>query len=212
VVGQKSGQVYGMDPVTGRTLWTQRPGAGGALGGVEWGMGGDPDRVYITISDIALQFTKVNPDVGIGPSSGEPKPGLYAFDPATGKPLWATPAPKAPCKFEGDRSREYGKGACFNAQSAAPAVMPGVVFSGTTDGWFRAYDSKTGKIIWADSTTSRTYNTVNGVPNQPGGSIDGMGGPTIAHGMVYVMSGFNGAAQSGGNGVNVLLAYSVDGK
>ena len=212
VVGQKSGQVYGMDPVSGRTLWTQRPGSGGALGGVEWGMGGDAERAYITISDIALQFAKVNPDVGIGPQSGDPKPGLYAFDPATGKQLWATPAPKAPCKFEGDRSREYGKGGCFNAQSAAPSVMPGVVFSGTTDGWFRAYDSKTGKIIWEDSTTSRTYDTVNGVKGQPGGSIDGMGGPTIAHGMVYVMSGFNGAAQTGGNGVNVLLAYSVDGK
>jgi hypothetical protein len=37
-------------------------------------------------------------------------------------------------------------------------------------------------------------------------------GPTIAGGMVYTMSGFNGAARTGGNGVNVLLAFSVDGK
>ena len=36
-------------------------------------------------------------------------------------------------------------------------------------------------------------------------------GPALAGGMVYTMSGFNGAANTGGNGVNVLLAYSVDG-
>ena len=72
-------------------------------------------------------------------------------------------------------------------------------------------DKGTGKIIWADSTTSRTYDTVNNVKGQPGGSIDGLG-PAIAGGMVFTMSGFNGAANTGGNGVNVLLAYSVDGK
>jgi hypothetical protein len=48
------------------------------------------------------------------------------------------------------------------------------------DGWFRAYDAKTGKIVWEYSTTAQTYDTVNGVNGQPGGSIDGMG-PTIAH-------------------------------
>ena len=49
------------------------------------------------------------------------------------------------------------------------------------------------------------------VKGQPGGSIDGMA-RSIAGGMVYTMSGFNGAANTGGNGVNVLLAFSVDGK
>jgi hypothetical protein len=37
-------------------------------------------------------------------------------------------------------------------------------------------------------------------------------GPTVANGMVYILSGNNGAARVGSNGVNVLLAYSVDGK
>ncbi len=89
--------------------------------------------------------------------------------------------------------------------------MPGIVFSGTLDGWFRAYDSASGKIVWEFSTTAQTYDTVNGNAAQPGGGIDGMG-PAIAGGMVYTMSGFNGAARTGGNGVNVLLAFSVDGK
>jgi polyvinyl alcohol dehydrogenase (cytochrome) len=99
-------------------------------------------------------------------------------------------------------------GVCIRAQSAAPGVIPGLVFSGTLDGWLRAYDAHTGKIIWTFSTTAQTYDTVNGVHDQPGGSIDGMG-PTIAHGMVYVMSGFNGASRTGGNGVNVLLAFGL---
>jgi polyvinyl alcohol dehydrogenase (cytochrome) len=52
---------------------------------------------------------------------------------------------------------------------------------------------------------------VNGVNGQPGGGIDGMG-PTIAGGMVYTMSGFNGAARVGSNGVNVLLAFGLPDK
>ena len=43
-------------------------------------------------------------------------------------------------------------------------------------------------------------------------SDPGMDGPVIADGMVFTMSGFNGAANTGGNGNNVLLAFSVDGK
>jgi polyvinyl alcohol dehydrogenase (cytochrome) len=177
-------------------------------------MAADNERLYVAISDIVLLFGEANPGVAGLPSAkpGEvAKPGLYALDPATGKTVWSTPAPKAPCTFVGDRSREYGKGACIRAQSAAPSTIPGVVFSGTTDGWFRAYDAATGKVIWAYSTTAQTYDTVNQVKRQPGGAIDGLG-PTIAGGMVYTMSGFNGASNTGGNGVNVLLAFSVDGR
>jgi polyvinyl alcohol dehydrogenase (cytochrome) len=139
------------------------------------------------------------------------KPGLNALDPFSGKIIWSTPAPIAPCHYAGDRSKDYARGACVRAQSAAPAVMPGLVFSGTLDGWLRAYDASNGKIVWEFSTTAQTYGTANGNQAQPGGGIDGMG-PTIAGGMLYTMSGFNGAARTGSNGVNVLLAFSVDGK
>ena len=123
----------------------------------------------------------------------------------------SAPAPIAPCHYSGDRQGDWDPGVCLRAQSAAPAVMPGLVFSGTMDGWLRAYDTASGKVVWAFSTTAQTYDTVNRVKDQPGGSIDGMG-PTIAGGMVYTMSGFNGAGNTGGNPVNVLLAFSVDGK
>ncbi|MBS0332840.1 MAG: PQQ-binding-like beta-propeller repeat protein, partial [Proteobacteria bacterium] len=184
---------------------------GSPLGGIEWGMAADGARLYAAAADtVNLQNevpagdpTKRKVWPGLGPA----RPGLTALDPATGKILWATPTPVAPCRYAG----QPANATCIRGQSQAPAVIPGVVFGGAMDGWFRAYDAATGKIIWADSTTSRTYDTVNQVKDQPGGSLDGMG-PAIAGGRVFVMSGFNGTASVGGNGVNVLLAYSIDGK
>ena len=215
VAGQKSGIVYGVDPDTGHTLWKTAVGAGSPLGGIEWGIGADSKYVFVPNSDIGEIFNEIAIAAGAAPPAPENaapgKPGLSALDPFTGKVVWNTPAPVAPCHYAGDRSKDFTKGACVRAQSAAPGVMPGIVFSGTLDGWFRAYDAANGKIVWEFSTTAQTYNTVNANPAQPGGGIDGMG-PTIAGGMVYTMSGFNGAARTGSNGVNVLLAFSVDGK
>ena len=214
VSGQKSGVAYGMDPDTGKTLWQTKVGAGSHLGGIEWGIAADESRVYVPNADMVNLL-----DEALRPSGknvearpyGAARPGLSALDPATGKVLWYTPAPKAPCSYAGDRSRDTARGACIRAQSAAISVMPGIVFSGTADGWFRAYDSRTGRIVWAYSTTAQTYDTANGVKGQPGGSVDGLG-PAIANGMVFTMSGFNGASNTGGNGINVLLAFSVDGR
>jgi polyvinyl alcohol dehydrogenase (cytochrome) len=215
VAGQKSGIVYGVDPDTGRTLWKTAVGAGSPLGGVEWGIGADSNYVFVPNSDIGEIFNEIAVAAGAAPpvpeNAARGKPGLSALDPFTGNVVWNTPAPVAPCHYAGDRSKDFTKGACVRAQSAAPAVMPGIVFSGTLDGWFRAYDAANGKIVWEFSTTAQTYATVNANPSQPGGGIDGMG-PTIAGGMVYTMSGFNGAARTGSNGINVLLAFSVDGK
>lgn len=211
LAGQKSGAAYGLDPDTGKVLWKTAVGSGGALGGIEWGMGADDKHLFVPVSDISLisaEMRKAVAGQGIPGGDRPAKPGLYALDPATGRIVWAHPAPEAPCHYATDKAKPS---TCIRAHSAAPGVMPGVVFAGALDGWFRAYDAATGKIIWEHSTTAETYDTVNGVKGQPGGGIDGMG-PTIAGGMVYTMSGFNGAARVGSNGVNVLLAYSVDGK
>jgi polyvinyl alcohol dehydrogenase (cytochrome) len=201
VAGQKSGIVYGMNPDTGALVWKTIVGMGSALGGVEWGIGADDKQVYVPISDLVYLF---NPK----PDAPKGKAGLYALNPANGAIVWSAPAPDAPCVYASDKGKPSR---CARAVPAAPAVIPGFVFQGALDGWFRAYDSKTGKIVWEDSTTARTYDTLNGIKGQPGGGIDGMG-PTIANGMVYITSGNNGAARVGSNGVNVLLAYSVDGK
>jgi len=210
VDGQKSGIAYGFNPDTGKLLWKTPVGAGSALGGIEWGLATDTHYLFAPVSDIINLLGEL-PGVPAGAAGPAGKPGLTALNPFNGKIVWSDPAPKAPCHYAGDRSGDYSQGACLRAQSAAPAAMPGVVFSGTMDGWFRAYDARTGKIIWAFSTTAQSYDTVNAVKGQPGGGIDGLG-PAIADGMVFTMSGFNGAANTGGNGNNVLLAFSVDGK
>ena len=199
MVGQKSGLAYGFDPSSGKLLWKTAVGAGSALGGIEWGMAADNHHLFAPVSDIVELFRP--------PAAGQPaaRSGLYALDPANGSIVWSAPSPVAPCHYAADKAKPS---ICVRAQSAAPGAMPGVVFSGTLDGWFRAYDARTGKVIWAYSTTAQTYQTLNGVPAQPGGGIDGMG-PTIAGGMVYTMSGFNGAARVGSNGVNVLLAFGL---
>jgi polyvinyl alcohol dehydrogenase (cytochrome) len=214
LAGQKSALTYGLDPDTGKILWTMRVGTGSALGGIEWGMASDDRRLFAANADfVPLLLAGLRDAHKIPPTVPVPRanPGLSALDPATGKILWQTPAPEADCHYRGDRSHDFLPGVCFRAQSAAPAAMPGVVFSGTLDGWFRAYDAASGKILWAYSTTAQTYDTVNGVKDQPGGGIDGMG-PAIADGMVYQVSGFKGSSNTGGNAVNVLLAFSVDGK
>jgi polyvinyl alcohol dehydrogenase (cytochrome) len=84
--------------------------------------------------------------------------------------------------------------------------MPGAVFAGTHDGWFRAFDSKTGKPLLAFNTAGQAYQTVNGVKDQPGGSVDAVG-PVIAGGRVFVISGYVGATGAFGNPLNVLLAF-----
>jgi polyvinyl alcohol dehydrogenase (cytochrome) len=80
-------------------------------------------------------------------------------------------------------------------------AIKGAVFSGSIDGHLRAYSAADGKIIW-DFGTARSFDAVNGVPAK-GGSLD-VGGPVIAGGMMFVVSGYPGFGAMPGN---VLLAF-----
>jgi polyvinyl alcohol dehydrogenase (cytochrome) len=185
IAGQKSGVVYGLDPdQKGKIMWQTRVGAGSALGGVEWGHAADDENTYAAVSDRFLPASRGTP-------------GIYALKLTTGEKVWSAPAPKVTCP---------NGGACQPAQSAAIAVMPGAVFSGALNGYFRAYSTKTGDILW-EFDTAQPFETVNQVKAK-GGSIDGAG-PVIANGMVLTNSGYG---QFGGAGGNVLLVFSVDGK
>jgi polyvinyl alcohol dehydrogenase (cytochrome) len=187
LAGQKSGVAFGMDPDNGgKTIWRNKISAGSALGGIEWGMAADSKRLYVPSTDPARV-----------PNA---KPGLFALDPATGQQLWFTPSPRVPCRFAGR---------CANGQSAAPTVIPGLVLSTTQDGHLRAYSVDDGKIVWDFDTAGQKYQTINGVKDQSGGSLD-VASPTVVAGMMFVISGYAGPA--GGAADNVLLAFSVDGK
>jgi polyvinyl alcohol dehydrogenase (cytochrome) len=188
LAGQKSGVAFGMDPDhDGKTVWRNKVGHGGALGGIEWGMAADATQLYVAVADL-----------GMPPPTG--KAGLYALDPATGEQQWYTAAPKVPCSYSGR---------CLTGQSAAPSVIPGLVLSTTIDGHLRAYDVKDGKIVWDFDTAAQKYQTINGIKDQSGGSLD-VAGPILAGGMMYIISGYAGAL--GGAPNNVLLAFSIDGK
>jgi len=184
LAGQKSGVIYALDPDhEGKILWQVRLGAGGALGGIEWGFAADAQNVYVPVADV----------FGAGR-----KPGITALQISTGKQLWHVPAPAANCS--------WGKVRCNNSQSAAATLIPGVVFSGTVDGHLRAYLTRDGTIIW-DFDTGPPIATVNGGETK-GGALDG-GGPTIANGVLYTNSGYGRIVGQPGN---LLLAFTVDGK
>jgi polyvinyl alcohol dehydrogenase (cytochrome) len=180
VAGQKSGVIWGLDPDNrGKVLWQTRLGEGSALGGIEWGSTADTENAYAAISDVVS--TKGHPG------------GLYAVKLASGEKVWTAPPPPLNCA-------PMTKG-CNSAQSAAISSIPGVVFSGSVDGHFRAYSAKTGEILW-DFNTVRDYETVNGVAGK-GGSLDSAG-PVIVNGMVFTNSGYG---QWQGLPGNVLLAF-----
>ena len=185
LVGQKSSQVYALDPdAQGKVIWEHRLSQGGPLGGVEFGPASDGQTYYVGISDIFVP---------------KPAPGLYAFRISDGELLWSAPSGKLACAW----TNRY----CTGAISQAVSAMPGVVFAGAMNGRFRAYDAKTGQVVWEYDTAAASMTTVSG-KTASGGVMDGSG-PTIAGGMVYVSSGYQG--RSGTPGI-VLMAFSVDGK
>ncbi len=193
VLAQKSGAVYALDPdQEGKLVWQSQVGKGGPLGGIEWGVSLDGNRLYTALADIGFRAPKAGAAFGIDPTKGG---GIFALKVENGERLWMTPPP--PC---GDRRP------CSPAQSAAVSAIPGAVFSGSLDGHIRAFSTTDGKMIW-DYDTEHDYQTVNGVPAK-GGSLNA-GGPVVVGGMVLINSGYGQFGEAPGN---VLLAFTVDGR
>ena len=172
VIGQKSGYGWALDPdKRGEVLWQYRAGAGGALGGIEWGSAVDAEHAYFAVSDI------------FSPAPG----GLHAVDLNTGERAWYA-LPAGPKCTAGPR--------CSAAQAAAISVIPGAVFSGSNDGTLRAYSTQDGIILW-EIDTDREFETLNGVPAR-GASMLGPG-PVIAGAMLFVPSGYGAFGGRPGN-------------
>ncbi|MBS0360672.1 MAG: PQQ-binding-like beta-propeller repeat protein [Proteobacteria bacterium] len=184
LVGQKSSEVYALDPdARGKVVWRHKLSGGGPLGGVEFGPAADPTRYFVGVSDVF---------------SRQPAPGVYAFNIADGTQVWAQPGPRLDCGWKGPF--------CSPAVSQALSAMPGAVFAGAMNGRLRAYDAGDGHVLW-EADTAQPVTTTASKPAK-GGVLDGAG-PTIAGGTLYVVSGYQ--ARSGTPGM-VLLAYTVDGK
>lgn len=185
LAGQKSGDVYALDPnANGQLLWQRKVGRGGFAGGVHWGMAATPDALFVPIADTVFS----------GRFTGPRKPGLSALDPASGETLWYTPAP--------DVCAEADKPACDPGLSAAATAIPGVVFAPAFDGHLRAYDADTGDILW-DFNTNQSFETVSGEIAR-GGSLEA-DGPVVIDGHVLINSGYLFGDRMPGN---VLLAFA----
>ncbi len=195
VVSQKSGLIYAVDPdEQGRLVWQARVAEGGIAGGVQWGPAADREHLYVAVSDMGMRQPAERkpggPRYEIDPMKGG---GILALRLNDGHRVWHTPPPGC-----GERRP------CSPAQMAAVTAIPGAVFSGSVDGYIRAYSTVDGRILWSFDT-ARPFETVNGVPAH-GGSLD-VAGPVVAGGMLYVNSGYDFL---GGMPGNVLLAFILN--
>lgn len=181
VVGQKSGEVYALDPdARGETVWEAQIAKGGDMGGIMYGVATDGESVFVPVSDLYAQ-----------PPA---RPGdLVAIDPLTGKTRWRAKQPEAECS--------WGTEGCVGAQVAAPTAIPGAVFTSSWDGHVRAYATSDGSQLW-DFDTARAFTAVNGTAN--GGQISAY--PVqVVNGTIYVTSGASSQTRPG----NALLVFRV---
>jgi polyvinyl alcohol dehydrogenase (cytochrome) len=187
LVGQKSGDVYALDPdKNGAVLWHNKVGRGGFLGGVHWGMSADAETLFVPIADTTIT----------GRFTGEVSPGIHALDPTSGDRKWYTPS-QADC--EGKSPVPI----CDQGMSAAITSTDDLVFAGSLDGNLNVYDSITGQIIWSFDTFG-DFESVSG-DMALGGSIES-DGPVLYEGHVLVNSGYQFGARMPGNALMVFSA------
>lgn len=187
VTGQKSADVFALDPDDGALLWRRQTGRGGLAGGVHWGLAAQGTRVYAPSADTLFLPSDAE--------RGEARPGLFTLEANTGETLWFTPV--------ADHCPPALKPACDPGLSAPVTAIPGVVFAGGYDGMLRAFDGRSGEVIWQHDT-NREYASLSGAPAR-GGSIESAG-PVVADGALLVNSGYLFGGRLPGN---VLLKFSV---
>ena len=185
IAGQKSGDLWALDPDTGSLVWNQRVGEGTALGGNHWGIASNFDRTFMTIND----------PKGM---NGNSKPGIYSYFVGTGEPSWFY---EVQPKCNDERSERLRRCESLFGFSATPLSVDGAVITGGLDGRLFVFNSESGELIY-EYDTVRDYETINGVEGY-GGSIDSHS-ISAGSGMVFVGSGYGQFRQVPGN---VLLAF-----
>lgn len=186
VGGQKSGDVVGVSPASGETLWKTRVGRGGIQGGVHFGIAADGSTVYVPINDLEYSVDDVRYNY-----DRAPQPGIYAVNAENGELLWSAPAPDvcADTKY------------CDRGISQAVTAIPGAVIAGHLDGRLRIYSKQDGHVIW-QMNMLRDYDSVSGEIAK-GGAFSG-GGVLVAKGLLYVNAGYGYNSHIPGNALVVL--------
>ena len=187
LAGQKSGDLWALNPDTGELLWNQRIGDGTALGGNHWGIASDGKRVFLPIND-----------PGVAREGFTPRPGMYSFFVSSGEPSWSYQL-QPDC----DTGRDQRVNACQTrfGLSATPLLVDGALISAGIDGRLLIFDKESGDLLF-EFDTVREYETVNGVAGI-GGSVDSQS-IAAGGGMVFIGSGYGRFNQTPGN---VLLAF-----
>jgi polyvinyl alcohol dehydrogenase (cytochrome) len=211
LVGQKSGEIFALDPDRrGKLLWRRRLSQGtpnGGNSGIHWGMASDGERVFAPVSD---------PDWKL--PGYTPRPGVYALRTTDGSMLWEHPVTRG-CVFDPADAPAAGlaeirqSGAAprdpwpdcpyFYAHSAAAVLANGIVYAGALDGKLRALSADDGRELRVFET-ARAFAGSNGIEGH-GGSID-VGSALIRGDRLFVVSGYSMFGQMPGN---VLLAYAL---
>jgi len=174
--GTKGAEVFAVDPdAGGKLVYRVSPAAQSTDGAPRFGRA---SIVWGGAADDARVY--------YGTGGG----GLVAMDPDSGRTLWQF-QPETP--------------AGRSSLGAAPTVIPGVVFAGSTNGMLYAVAAATGEELWSFDTSQR-FDTVNEVAGAHGGAIASSGAVAV-DGMLYVGSGY--AISSGASAGNVLLAFEV---
>ena len=190
LVGQKSGDVYALDPDKGgAVVWHNKVGRGGFLGGVHWGMSVNEDSLFVPIADTTIT----------GRFTGPVSPGIHALDPTSGEVRWYTPS--AP-----DCEGKSPIPVCDQGMSAAITSTDQLIFAGSLDGNLNVYDSLSGEILWSFDTFG-DFESVSG-DTALGGSIES-DGPVLYKGHVLVNSGYQFGARMPGN---ALMVFSLPPK
>lgn len=185
IAGQKSGDLWALDPDTGEVVWNQREGEGTALGGNHWGIATDSERAFMTINDP-------------GNMSGNARPGLFTYFTGSGEPSWFYEVQPDCGAHRSDRLRRCE---ALYGFSATPLSVGGAVITGGLDGRLFIFNSDTGDVLF-QYDTAVDFETVNGVEGY-GGSIESHS-IAAGSGMVFVGSGYGQFSQVPGN---VLLAF-----
>ena len=185
VAGQKSGFVHAVDLKTGQVVWQTRVGRGGIQGGIHFGIAAAGQTLLVPISDMADGRTYPDPD----------KPGMHALDANTGEMLWS--------QLHEDECD--GRRSCHPGISQVPTVIGDTVIAGAMDGRVRAYDIKTGDVLWSLDTTEAFKTTFGSMTR--GGSMGGAAGPVAGGGMLLLSSGYGLYNHMPGN---LLLALTLD--
>lgn len=184
IVGSKDGMLYALDSDNaGAILWNIRVGAGGEVGGIEYGVASDGRYAYAPVVDMNADMT----------SNGS----LTAVDLMTGQSVWRVENIEVACAGKPTPP-------CGSAVITPPTVVGDVVFVGLIDGTLRAYATADGSEVWRFDT-AREFDGVNGRRGQ-GGSL-GNGGPVVVGDRIYVTSGFS--ILNVGLPGNVLLTFEI---